>query len=198
VPNPPIHLNRVTLAVHLILTGYGHWLPNDLRGSGSSEVLKDELKDMGDIHHGRKRDQPSRDELKNFHREAEPLLDHEVLWFDKAMRNAIGKSFGAVIKARGYTCWACAVLRDHAHLLIRNHRDKSDVMWSAFAEESQRVLRPFSTIPQGHPIWSSRPYKVLLFSRAETVARVPYIEGNPRKHRLPDQHWEFVTRCPWI
>ncbi len=73
--------------------GYGHWLPNELRGSGSDEIRNSLLKDLGEIHHGRKRVQPPRDELKEFHRKAAPLLEQEVLWFDESMRNAIAKSF---------------------------------------------------------------------------------------------------------
>ena len=36
---------RIIIAHHLVLTLYGHWLSNDLRGSGSTETRKPELKD---------------------------------------------------------------------------------------------------------------------------------------------------------
>ena len=61
-------IRPVTIAVHLIFSGYGTWLPNDPRGSGSDEVRKLELDDLGPIHFGRKAEQPSRDELRAFHR----------------------------------------------------------------------------------------------------------------------------------
>jgi hypothetical protein len=67
---------RVILASHLILSGYGHWLSNDPCGSGSEEIRKDELKLLGDIHLGRKRIQPSKQELREFYRRANKLLDH--------------------------------------------------------------------------------------------------------------------------
>jgi hypothetical protein len=187
----------VTLAVHLIWTGYGHWLPNDPRGSNSTDIRKKELEELGEIHHGRKRIQPPRQELREFYQEADPLLEHPVLWYDEAMRNLIGEAFDRVIRQRGYTCWSCAILRDHAHLLIRTHKDLADEMWDHFARESANSLRAIATVPESHPIWSARPYKVLLFSRPEVLTRVPYIEGNPRKHGLPDQRWGFVTKCPW-
>jgi hypothetical protein len=70
----------MVIAVHLVFHGYGFWLPNDLRGSGSTEVRKDELRELGDPHFGRRPDwdQPSRDELKEFSRQAEPMLEHEL------------------------------------------------------------------------------------------------------------------------
>src|SRR5204863_5255547 len=158
-----------------------HWLPNEIRGSGSEEIRKDDLKQLGEIHHGRKKIQPSRRELREFHEEADPLLEHPVLWYDEAMRAAIGESFDRVIEERGYTCWSCAILRDHAHLLIRNHKDHAEEMWCRLAEASQLSLRAIATVPNDHPIWSTRPYSVLIFSRPEVITRVPYIEGNLRK-----------------
>jgi hypothetical protein len=198
VPKRAINLRRVTLAAHVILTDYGHWLPNEIRGSVSEEIRKEELKQLGGIHHGRKRVQPSRKELREFHEQADSLLEYPVLWYDETMRTAIGEAFDRVIQERGYTCWACAILRDHAHLLIRNHKDHAEEMWYRLAEASKSSLRAIATVPNDHPIWCSRPYSVLLFSRPEVITRVPYIEGNPQKHGLPDQEWGFVSKCPWL
>src|ERR1700683_324430 len=74
--------NRVIIAHHLVLMGYGHWLPNDIRGSGSDEIRKALLQALGEIHPGRKQQQPPRSELKTFHSQAKPLLEQEALWFD--------------------------------------------------------------------------------------------------------------------
>ena len=79
VSKPPIYINDVVLASHLVWMGYGHWFPNDVRGSGSSEIRKPDLRDLGPIHFGRKEDQPTRDDLREFFREGEPLLNHEVI-----------------------------------------------------------------------------------------------------------------------
>ena len=78
----PRMFRPVTIAVHLIFSGYGTWLPNDPRGSGSDEVRKPDLDDPGPIHFGRKSEQPSRDELRAFHREASDHLDFPTLWLD--------------------------------------------------------------------------------------------------------------------
>ena len=77
---------RIIIAHHLILSGYGHWLPNDPRGSGSEEIREEKLSDLGPIHHGRKQIQPPRRELKQFYRDANLLLDFEPIWFDDAKR----------------------------------------------------------------------------------------------------------------
>lgn len=87
--NKPIRIkrNRIIIAHHLVLMGYGHWFPNDIRGSGSDEIRKELIRELGEIHHGRKRIQPSKPELRAFHRLAEPLLEQPVLWFDYANDN---------------------------------------------------------------------------------------------------------------
>lgn len=83
----------MVIAHHIILTGYGHWLPNDPRGSLSKRIRVAPLIQVGEIHHGRKQIQPSREELKSFHRRAMPILKYERLWFDDTRRRAIAEAF---------------------------------------------------------------------------------------------------------
>jgi hypothetical protein len=69
------------IAHHLVITGYGHWLPNDIRGSGSAEIKQEKLEQLGPIHYGRKRSQPSREQIRKFFREAEPLLEFDRIGY---------------------------------------------------------------------------------------------------------------------
>lgn len=183
---------KVILASHLVFHGYGHWLSNDPRGSGSTETRKDELKDLGDVHFGRKRTQPPRDELKRFYREAEPLLDHEVIWFGERMRTVIAEAFGAAAARHGYTLWACAVCSNHGHAVARTHRDRSEVIWQNLADAARDAMRGAGLVPDNHPVWSHRPYKVFLHTPDEVIGRIDYVVKNPEKEGLPRQHWDFV------
>ena len=197
--NRPIRIGEVVLASHLVMMGYGHWLPNDLRGSGSTEIRKAELKDLGPIHFGRKRHQPTRDELRAFFREGEPLLSHPLIWFNEEMRQVIACAFAKVIRERGYTVWACAILRNHAHIVPRTHKsDRSEDMWHHFAEASAQTLRQFPQVSPDHPVWSARPYRVFLKSRPAVVTRIGYVQDNPEDAGLARQEWDFVTACPWV
>ena len=69
----------MVLAYHIVLTGYGHWLPNDIRGSLSHTIHSPALAELGDIHYGRKPVQPSRAELRGFHKRAKEKLYYSVL-----------------------------------------------------------------------------------------------------------------------
>jgi REP element-mobilizing transposase RayT len=195
-PSPP-SANQIILASHLVLTGYAHWLPNELRGSGSEQIRKDELKPLGEILPGRQFPQPPREAVREFHRAAEPLLEHPRIWFDEAMRNAIAKGFADAASAHGYTLWACAICSNHAHVTPRTHRDRSEVIWSNLANSALLALRGAKLVPEHHPVWSHRPYKVFLHSHHDVMGRIDYVNDNPTKEGLPRQQWEFVRRCPF-
>ena len=169
------------IAHHLIWTLYGHWLPNDPRGSGSDAVRDQKLEPWGEIHHGRKpaREQPMRRELREFHQQAEPLLEYPRFWIDEAKRQAIGDAIARVVAGRKYTVWACAILSNHAHMVIRRHRDDALRMWHAIDDASKLVLRKFPGIGADHPVWAARPYKVFLRTPEEVRGRIEYVERNP-------------------
>lgn len=182
------------IAHHLLWTLYGHWVPNDLRGSGSREVASEKLAPLGPVHFGRKPDdeQPSRKELREFYTKAAPLLDHSVFWIDSAKRQAIGDAIGRVVVERNYTVWACAILSNHVHMVVRRHRDDALAIWHAVAEATGATLRVDGGIAADHPVWAGRPYKVFLRTADEVRGRVTYVERNPEKEGLSRQHYEFV------
>ncbi len=104
----------------------------------------------------------------------------------------MGESIGKVAGERNYTVWACAVLKNHVHMVIRRHRDDALAMWNAIAEASGAVLREFSDVGPNHPVWSTRPYKVFLCTPDEVRQRITYVEGNPQKEGLSAQRYNFV------
>ena len=182
------------IAHHLIWTLYGHWLPNDLRGSGSEALRDPKFAALGDIHHGRKpaRLQPTRKELREFHKKAEPLLEFPRFWIDEAKRQAIEGAIRRVVAERGYTVWACAILSNHVHMVIRRHRDDALAMWNAIADAVRIELVKFADVGTEHPVWAARPYKVFLRTPDEVRGRVEYVADNPEKEGLPRQQFSFV------
>ena len=187
-----IHQNTV-IAHHLIFSGYGTWLANDLRGSGSKEVRKPELRPLGEAHFGRKANQPSRADLKAFHRAAEPHLDFDVAWFYAAAREVVAAAAERVVRERGYTCYAFCRCANHAHGLVRIHRDAGHVMWQHFADGTRTALHEAGLFAADHPVWADRPYVVFKSDVPAVEAAVEYIEQNPVKEGLPRQYHSFVT-----
>lgn len=179
---------------HLIWTLYGHWLANDLRGSGSVELHEKKFAPLGPVHRGRKLEhsQPTGEELKAFYRQADPLLSYRKIWLDEAKRQAIGEVFGKVVAEKGYTVWGCAILLNHAHMVIRKHRDDALAMWHKFADATRLRLRLFPDICEEHPVWSERPYKVFLTTPEAVRACILYVEQNPKNEGLQPQEYSFV------
>ncbi len=196
-PLAPSPVPRRVIAVHLVLTLYGHWAVNDPRGSGSSSFLDLKFEALGPIHFGRRprHEQPTRDELKVFHAEHEQLLNFPVFWIDPLKRDVIADAIRAVLRAQGYTCYACAICGNHVHLIIRTHKHDALMMWNHFADTVRERLRlrfP-QEIAAKHPAISARPYKVFLYTTDDVWGRVDYVEQNPLKEKLSMQRWDFVT-----
>jgi REP element-mobilizing transposase RayT len=182
----------MVVGYHLIWTAYGWWLPNDPRGSSSHEIRVERIANLGELHYGRKAQQPSSREIRQFYREARQVLNHELLPFADDEILLLAASFAAVIRERGYTCYACAVMPDHVHALLRKHRDRSEEMIAHFQEKSQQVLKDVGRRPADHPVWGGPGWKVFLNRREDIERIVDYIRQNPIKAGRPQQRWPFV------
>lgn len=178
---------------HLIWTAYGWWLPNDPRGSSSHEIRVERIAELGDLHHGRKPIQPPSREIRAFYEQARQVLKHPLLTFEEQDRQHIGDSFRAVIAAQRYTCYACAIMPDHVHALIRKHKHRAETMIENLQAASKEALVTALRRTPEHPVWGGPGWKVFLNTQDDIRRIVRYIDDNPRKGRLPDQHWDFVT-----
>ncbi len=183
--------NPIVIAHHLVWTAYGWWLPNDPRGSSSHYIASECIADLGELHQGRKRIQPAGWEIRAFYEKARELLQFPLLTFDETHRHEIGAAFGSVIEAERYTCYACAVMPDHVHLLIRKHKHIAEEMIERLQHASRaRLVETHRTID--HPVWGGPGWKVFLDHPDEVRRTIAYIEKNPLPLRLPKQQWPFV------
>ena len=183
----------MVLAHHIILTGYGHWLPNDPRGSLSKDFRSDAIPSLGDIHYGRKSPQPPIEHVKTFRKQAGRKLKHPVLWFGVDETKILGDAFRRVVSTAKLTCYACGILRNHAHLVIRKHKLKGEGMIKLLKDESLKALQEMNLLPPTHPLWSQDDYFVFKDTPAAVRAAVGYIVKHFEKHRIPTQGWDFVV-----
>src|SRR5262249_7630241 len=144
----------LVIAHHLIWTAYGWWLPNDPRGSGSKEIRTDVIAELGQLHFGRKRIQPAGGEVRRFYERAATVLKHPLLTFDADARAEIAEAFGQVVEEQHYTCYACAIMPDHVHVLIRKHKHQAEEMMEALKDASRARLYSTRQRSADHPIWT--------------------------------------------
>jgi len=185
--------NPIVIAYHLIWTIYGYWLPNDLRGSGSHFIRNDILKSLGEIHHGRKRIQPVRKTIQNFADRASDLLAYPIMTFNQQAIDCIADSFAETIFAMKYTCYACAIMPDHIHLVIRKHKHLAEEIIQKFQRESHLRLRSLGLFDMQHPIWGGPGWKVFLDEPDDIWRTIGYVDKNPTEIGHEAQTFQFVT-----
>jgi REP element-mobilizing transposase RayT len=163
--NPAIRIGpRTVLGYHLVWTKYGWWLPNDPRGSMSHTIACDVISELGELHYGRKRVQPTSREIRTFYKNAKHVLKFTLLQFTPEEVEAVGRAFALEIKRRGYTCYACTIMPDHVHVLIRKHRDAAEAMIANLQDASRDEVRFLRIHENGHPVWGGPGWKVFLDS----------------------------------
>jgi REP element-mobilizing transposase RayT len=173
---------------HLIWTVYGSWLPNDPRGSSSHEIRCAKIAGLGELHTGRRKIQPAGPVIREFYEAAQRALKHDFLTLSRNDIVTIGQAFADAIRRRSYTCYACAIMPDHVHLLIRKHRDAPEKIISELQEAARTAVLEQAERPRSHPVWGGPGWKVYLDTIADMRRVVRYVERNPP---LP-QSWKFV------
>jgi REP element-mobilizing transposase RayT len=182
----------LVIAYHLIWTAYGWWLPNDPRGSGSRTIRSDILAQLGELHFGRKKVQPAGRVIREFYAKAATLLRHALVTFDDTARQVVATAFAEVVAREKFTCWACVIMPDHVHSLIRKHRLQAEAMIERLKAESAARLRTLAPRAGDHPVWGGGGWKVFLDHPDEARRTATYVERNPDPYGLPRQSYPFV------
>jgi hypothetical protein len=185
--------NPIVIAYHLIWTLYGWWLPNDLRGSTSRDIRCDALKQLGELHFGRKKIQPSSRDIRAFYADARALLKHPLIELPLEAFSLVAHGFADAITACKYTCYACAILPDHVHLIIRKHRDCAEEMIYQLQHFSRLRLSESGIFPSNHPIWVQGGWQVFLDHPDDICRTIGYIRQNPIPYHLPIREYAFIT-----
>ncbi|HEY8505832.1 MAG TPA: transposase [Gemmataceae bacterium] len=194
----------MTVGYHLCFGAYGFWLPNDPRGSGSNYVGSKELLKFGRATKLKSRRRSVARKPHDVARRlaAKEALKYPAVRFNGVQARAVGRGFAEYARNSKLTIWACAVLPDHAHLVVARHRlDIEQVAIQLKGAATRQLLKeelhPFGALrkPNGDVprCWGRGEWKVELDSEEEVRQRVRYVEDNPLKEGLPRQKWSFVT-----
>ncbi len=191
------------LGHHLIISAYGFWLPNDPRGSWSDEVRSEKLLMFGeatkvDTH----RSVARRPHDRSKRLAAKRALDRPPVTFTGIQARAVARGFGVCAKKCDATIWACAVMPDHAHLVVASHDNPVEVLGNLFKGEATKQLVREGVHPfQGQKgeknrvptCFARKWWAVFLDSEEDIVRTIRYVENNPVKAGLKPQRWSCVT-----
>src|SRR5438309_741126 len=141
-------------AYHVIISAYGFWLPHDPRGSWSDFVRSWELfRAAGpatkvETHlsvAGRPHDRQARLRAKE-------VLEYPPVRFTGYQALSIAHGFRRMVTKARYQVFACAILPDHAHLVLGRYRYPVETMVRLLKAEATTQL-----IEDGrHPLGDQR------------------------------------------
>lgn len=187
---------------HVTWGTYGHWLPNDPRGSWSKTVQSKALQKLGNAKKTVERSSVSTKELYQWKRISQEALEHPavVLTGEQALEIALG--FKEFILKSSLAVWAFSILPDHLHFVWGRHRYKSEVTCNLLkGAATQRLtqvgLHPFESYQMEHgvlpAIWAERQWIEYLDSEQSIDNAIRYVEDNPIRIGKKKQEWSFVT-----
>jgi len=194
---------KPVIAYHVTFSTHGFWLPNDPRGSGSTDVRHEPLRHFGPATF----DEAPRSVARRPHDRTARLAAKEVMKYPEMIFNghqalSVMNGFGIQVAKSGYHIHACSILPQHVHLVIRRHH--YDI------EQVIRLLRQAGTTQlltdERHPfasersmsgrlpsVWTQGFRKVFLFTPEEVLHRIQYVEDNSVKEGKKLQRWPFVV-----
>ena len=184
----------LVIAYHLMWTAYGCWLPNDPRGSTSRIVASNVIAELGQLHYGRRKVQPSARSIREFRRLARQVLRFPLREISPQEFGIVADGFAEAVAEHRYTCYSCAIMPDHVHVLIRKHKHKAEEMIENLQGASRLRLSTSGTRSADHPVWTQGGWKVFLDHPDAIRRTIRYIENNPPKWKLLPQHWPFVSQ----
>src|SRR6476661_1941647 len=141
------------LGSHVIFGEYGFWLPNDPRGSWSDFVGSWDLYRYGPATKtSETRSVASRPHDRALRLQAKEALDRPAVRFTGIQARAVARGFARYARNAGLTVWACAILPDHLHLVLRRHRLSVEQLVIQLKGQATRQLveegiHPFGDVP---------------------------------------------------
>lgn len=174
------------IAYHVIFTTYGTWLPNDPRGSFSTEIYNTELSSLGEIKYGRQAPQPHKRVLKTYWATARSQLSRKPFFIDDATRPVVAGGFNEVVRRLSLTVPACAIMNDHVHILVMRSKYKIEYIVGQLKGAATHALKLTRTP------WARGCWKVFVDDEETLYAATRYIERNPINGGLTAQRWDFV------
>jgi len=190
------------LAYHLILSCYGFWLPNDPRGSWSDYVRNPTLQPFGNatqVHtHRSVAHRPHNHQLRL---DAKHSLQFPPVQFTGQQARSVAVGFALRAARSHYRILACAIMPDHAHMVIAQHPTRIELISNQLKGAATRQLtrdnlHPLANFADKHgktpSPWAVGQWKVFIQSERQLHHTIRYVQQNPINAGLKPQNWKFV------
>jgi REP element-mobilizing transposase RayT len=196
----------MVIAYHAIFAAYGFWLPNEERGSWSTEVWAPHLKEFGPATKTtERRSLANRTFDRDRRKAARASLKYPAVRFTGLQARAIARGFADIAAKLDLQLYACAIMRDHVHIVPRRHRLSIEetvghLKRAATRELSREGLHPLADYRSARgrvpSPWVENGWFRYLDNDAAVVGAIDYVWDNPTKIDLRHQPWWFLTKHP--
>lgn len=174
---------RPIIAHHLVWSTYGFWLPNDQRGSGSSEVRAPHLKPYGPATKVHTSASVAHRPFDPTLREAaRSTLKYPHVRLDGRQARAVARGIATDAASIDLGVYAVAIMPDHVHLVTVRHATISgrDLLTRLKAAASRRLtseaIHPLSTFEDSNgrkpTPWGTHGWDRFLHTPKEVVSRI--------------------------
>ncbi len=173
------------IAFHITWTTYGHWFPNDPRGSWSSEVWEPRLATVRGLDNGQRVMGPrpvAKPELQEFLDSARPTLRFKTINLGPPERRLVADTFGEITSAIDLTIRACAILTNHVHIVFERPRTSFERVVNRLKGRSSQTIRTSRGIPgtidrrERVPIWSQGYWCRYIDNEGYLARAIRYVE----------------------
>jgi REP element-mobilizing transposase RayT len=175
------------IAYHIIFTTYGTWLPNDPRGSFSKQIYNQKLAVIAPIKYGKQKNIPDKENLNKFWSDSSKILDCKPYFIDEKSRQIIADSFAHTINGLKLKTPACAIMKDHIHIIILHTEYKIGYIVNQLKSTATKNLNLTETP------WTEGYWKVFISNIETLQSAIAYVNSNPVSAGMPRQSWEFVS-----
>lgn len=175
------------IAIHLIWTTYGTWLPGDPEKPGHWSAMFDAcghvIRPGGQLH------EP---DTTTFHHARERMRESPKTLSSEEAR-IVAEVIGEVIRQNDVRAIACAVESTHVHLLIApNHADTLGRLVGRLKGQSSSALLRLPDNWNRKRIWTRGYWKVFIIDERQFTNTRAYIEQHNRRAGRP------ASPYPWI
>ncbi|MCL2700883.1 MAG: hypothetical protein FWE88_04220 [Phycisphaerae bacterium] len=168
-------------------------MPNDPRGSYSQNVFMPHIAKLRPLHEGRNPVQPRPAELREFHGRAKTALNYPVHWYSPEERDGIREAFVRIHQEHRLTSYACAILPNHIHILVRRHALRGQVIHDLLKQCASDAVKRCGFLSAEHPVFNAGQGVFFKPTPPQVRGCVRYIVDNFAKHHLPREHYDFVS-----
>jgi REP element-mobilizing transposase RayT len=180
----PITMNRMgrTIGYHIVVSGYGLWLPGDDRGHWS-DTWDDQIgfHEPHMLHHG--------DPIRR--RMAQERMKHPPVRLSREMQDCVANTIEACRAASDWHVAAASIEATHTHLLLTYTERDIDITVKWLKDQITKAIH--RETPHAGPVWCKGSWRSFIYDDSMWNNTQCYIERHNERRGVGPRPYTFLT-----